>query len=113
MKNTAYPWQFSSAVIAETRPAKTKAKTPAPAQRRPVARAAPTIRQRTIIAMQPREKLLAAIVGVLAVLAGVWFVGRNVQASFTQRNDRIAALEKEIGRQGRSHGGRRTRVDCD
>jgi Tfp pilus assembly PilM family ATPase len=37
VKNTAYPWQFSSAVIVETRPAKTKAKTSAPAQRRPVA----------------------------------------------------------------------------
>jgi hypothetical protein len=46
--------------------------------------------------MQPREKLLVGVVGALALLAGVWFVGRNVQASFTQRNGRIATLEKEV-----------------
>ena len=46
--------------------------------------------------MQPREKLLAAVVGTLAVLAGLWFVGRNLQKSYSDRNNRIALLEKEI-----------------
>ena len=37
VKNTAYPWQFSTAVIVETRPATAKAKPNAPAPRRPIA----------------------------------------------------------------------------
>lgn len=42
VKNTAYPWQFSSAVIAETRPAKIKPKAAAPERRPAVAPPRPT-----------------------------------------------------------------------
>ncbi len=48
------------------------------------------------MAMQPRERLLAGVVAALAVLAGLWFVGRNVRASFAERGGRIDVLEKEV-----------------
>jgi hypothetical protein len=46
--------------------------------------------------MQPREKLLAAVVGTLVALAIVWFAGRKWLDAVAARRARITALEQQV-----------------